>query len=370
MYINKLRVMPQTMTTDVTMNSNGAERKGRSRAFCLDRWLVKPDCNELICENTAERRTLEPRLMHLLCLLAVDPQQVVTRDELMEVLWPRVIVNENSLTRAVSELRKKLGEGAAGNSLIDTIPKTGYRLAAECYVSEAIARPTTINLPIRESAIASSSVKASIPANRFYSTPVFAAAASIFVTAAFTLLMQFQTTVFQAPAKPNIELADINLSAQTELNALIAGRVDTVSTHGEEGSAVELGSLNSTLPVISKDGDLFAYVRYNDQGSNLILASTQFPESPVTVFTTADTISNLQWSPVDRALLFAQTPKLTPAALLPRDDQSSLVMFDLETFATRVLLGPGSDNTAEDTNAKTSDSFKLTALTRHFDWLS
>lgn len=354
------------------MNSNATEPKGRSRAFCLDHWLVKPDCNELICERTAERRPLEPRLMHLLCLLAVDSQKVITREELMEALWPRVIVNENSLTRAVSELRKKLGNSTSGKPLIDTIPKTGYRLAAECRVGETVTTEVTSSVSTRGLAIVPTKGQSLDLSRRFYSKPVFAAAVSLFVTAAFMMLMQFQATTFRVQNKPDIELADINLSAQSELNALIAGRVDTVSTHGDEGSAVELGSLNSTLPVLSKDGDLFAYVRYNDQGSNLILGSTQFPGSPVTVFTTEDTISNLQWSPVDRALLFAQTPKLTPAALLPRDDQSSLVMFDLENFSTRVLLGPGleSEATADDAKAKPPESFKLTALARHFDWLS
>lgn len=359
------------------MNSTATERKGRSRAFCLDRWLVKPDGNELICQRTSECRTLEPRLMHLLCLLAADPQQVLTREELMESLWPRVIVNENSLTRAVSELRKRLGDGTSGKPLIDTIPKTGYRLAVDCCVRDPVPMGMKdVPFPRQYVAVPASlhGSNQSNQSSQFYSKPVFAAAASIFITAAFMVFMQFQSPELVAPNTADIALADINLSAQSELNALISGRVDTVSTHGVEGSAVELGSLDSSLPVISKDGDLFAYVRYNDQGSNLILGSTHFPSSPVTVFTTEDTISNLQWSPVDRALLFAQTPKLTPAALLPRDDQSSLVMFDLENFSTRVLLGPGigsdSDFPAEDAKAKPAEGFKLTALARHFNWLS
>lgn len=353
------------------MNSNATERKGRSRAFCLDHWLVKPDCNELICRNTAERRSLEPRLMHLLCLLAAEPNQVTSREDLMENLWPRVVVNENSLTRAVSELRKKLGTGASGKPIIDTIPKAGYRLAAECRVSEPAPEKASSMVSFTEPGLVSAGIKGAVVSGRIYARPAFAAAASIVVTAVFMLMMQFQTPAIQGP-QPDIELADINLSAQSELNALIAGRVDTVSAQLGDGSARELGSLDSTLPVISTDGDLFAYVRYNDRGSNLVLGSTQFPGSPVTVFTTEDTISNLQWSPVDRALLFAQTPKLTPAALLPEDDLSSLVMFDLEDFSTRILLGPGLDSNADHRSDDTQPptGFKLTALARHFDWLS
>ena len=103
----------------------------------------------------------------------------------------------------------------------------------------------------------------------------------------------------------------------------------------------------------------------------------------MTVFTTEDSIYNLQWSPVDRALLFAQSPRITAAALLPQEKQASLVLFDLDSFTTKVLfvpdhdapavVAPGSDS-AENNTHKDSDteprSFKLTALSGTLDWLS
>jgi hypothetical protein len=130
------------------------------------------------------------------------------------------------------------------------------------------------------------------------------------------------------------------------------------------------GSLNGTQPVLSSDGRLFAVVRYNEEGSSLLLGSSALPNSPVTVLTTQDTLYNLQWSPLDRALLFAQSPRLAPASLLPMDERASLVMFDLDTFQTKVLQGPAVQNDAHPEALEQTRGFKLTALTRHFDWLS
>ena len=104
--------------------------KPLQHAFTLGSWRVNPELNQLTqINNPCVQRTMEPRLMHLLCFLAANPTRVLTRDQLSCELWPRVIVNENSLTRAVSELRKKLAlPDRAGTAYLQTIPKRGYRL--------------------------------------------------------------------------------------------------------------------------------------------------------------------------------------------------------------------------------------------------
>lgn len=342
----------------------------RGAPFCLDRWLVLPQSNELRCLDNGELRSLEPRLMRLLCLLSADPQRVFGRDELMAHLWPRVIVNENSLTRAVSELRKQLSRGDAAGRLIDTIPKTGYRLSPECRIQEHMAdnsrTSTVISLQGTRSPMAAR-VRSSL-----LSLPGMAAAASVAAGAVLVVLLQMQAPLMQQEAA-GIALADINLSSQAAFDALIAERLETVAaTSSVDGSAsvpTQLGALGATQPVVSRDGGLFAYIHYDDQGSSLVLGSTRLPSSPVTIFTTEDTLYNLQWSPVDRALLFAQSPKLTPAALLPMDEQASLVMFDLESFTTRVIDGPGIES-GDKVESDELRSFKLTTLGRSFDWLS
>jgi len=72
---------------------------------------------------------VEPRVMQVLVLLANAAGQVVTRETLFQRCWGGVYVGDDSLNRAIGEVRK-LASGIADNSFeIETIPRTGYRLS-------------------------------------------------------------------------------------------------------------------------------------------------------------------------------------------------------------------------------------------------
>jgi len=78
---------------------------------------------------------LEPKVMSVLTVLGNHPGRVVSRDELLEVVWPGVIVTEHTLSRCVYQLRHKLLEigpdsGQSDFRPIETLPKRGYRLLA------------------------------------------------------------------------------------------------------------------------------------------------------------------------------------------------------------------------------------------------
>ena len=113
--------------------------------FHVGPWLARPELNQLLLRDAAhETRALEPRIMLLLCVLAADAGKTVGRDLLMNKLWPRVVVNENSLTRAVSELRKALAwqdpaAPASKSSPVVTIPKKGYRLQISVTLADTSA---------------------------------------------------------------------------------------------------------------------------------------------------------------------------------------------------------------------------------------
>ncbi len=53
----------------------------------------------------------------------------VSKDALMERVWPGTVVEEGSLTVQISALRRQLGEGA--DAMIVTVPRVGYRLVAQ-----------------------------------------------------------------------------------------------------------------------------------------------------------------------------------------------------------------------------------------------
>jgi len=104
------------------------DRPTRRKQFRVGAWLVTPDLDEL--QRGDERVRLEPKAMEILVLLANRPGEPVSRDELLSGVWPGVLVGDDSLTQAVTKLRKALGDDPRSPSYIETISKRGYRLVA------------------------------------------------------------------------------------------------------------------------------------------------------------------------------------------------------------------------------------------------
>ncbi|WP_027531484.1 transcriptional regulator [Bradyrhizobium sp. WSM3983] len=71
---------------------------------------------------------LRPKSFALLVYLARHPGRLLTKDELIEAVWPDVAVTDDSLVQCISELRAALGDG--DQRLIKTVPRRGYLLDA------------------------------------------------------------------------------------------------------------------------------------------------------------------------------------------------------------------------------------------------
>jgi len=79
----------------------------------------------------AEREMpLQPRVFNLLVYLIERRARVVSKDELLDALWPGVTVTEGSLQRAISTLRATLREGGMERT-IRSFPRVGYRFSIE-----------------------------------------------------------------------------------------------------------------------------------------------------------------------------------------------------------------------------------------------
>jgi DNA-binding winged helix-turn-helix (wHTH) protein len=96
--------------------------------FYVGTWLAQPARN-LISHSTAARR-LEPQVMDLLVFLAATAGRVVSKNELIDAVWNGRFIAETTLTRAVADLRRALGDNQRSPEYIETIPKRGYRLIA------------------------------------------------------------------------------------------------------------------------------------------------------------------------------------------------------------------------------------------------
>jgi len=85
---------------------------------------------------------LSPKALDLLFLFAARPGRLVTKDDLLQALWPGIAVTDNAITQVVSELRQALGDEPASPRFIETVPRRGYRFIAVIEPIAATALPT------------------------------------------------------------------------------------------------------------------------------------------------------------------------------------------------------------------------------------
>jgi DNA-binding winged helix-turn-helix (wHTH) protein/tetratricopeptide (TPR) repeat protein len=89
--------------------------------------------------------SLTPKVFDTLVLLVERAGHVVSKDELIKLLWPRGYVDESNLTKHIWLIRRALGDGEQDSRFIQTVPKLGYRFVSP--VASGPATPTTPTTP-------------------------------------------------------------------------------------------------------------------------------------------------------------------------------------------------------------------------------
>lgn len=119
--------------TDLPPDFAAADPASPGGALQIGDWALTPATHALR-RGPIEHR-LPKRLVRLLQVLAEQPGHTFSREQLLERVWDRRLVNDEVLSRAIAELRGLLGDDARAPAYIETLPKTGYRLIA------AVSRP-------------------------------------------------------------------------------------------------------------------------------------------------------------------------------------------------------------------------------------
>ena len=99
-------------------------RKGRYRFGCFE---VSLESRTLT--RGGSHIELSFRSFEALRVLIEAGGAVVDRDELHKQLWPDVTVDETSLNKCISELRRTLAEHDPGTEYVETVRRRGYRIA-------------------------------------------------------------------------------------------------------------------------------------------------------------------------------------------------------------------------------------------------
>ncbi|MBP7000893.1 winged helix-turn-helix domain-containing protein [Amaricoccus sp.] len=95
-------------------------------AVRIGRAVIDLDAGRVV-DPAGQAAALRPQAFAVLRHLIANPGRLVTKDELMEAVWPGIAVTDDSLVQCVGEIRKALGD--EGRTLVETVPRRGYRLA-------------------------------------------------------------------------------------------------------------------------------------------------------------------------------------------------------------------------------------------------
>jgi TolB-like protein/DNA-binding winged helix-turn-helix (wHTH) protein/Flp pilus assembly protein TadD len=85
---------------------------------------------EFSLSRSGQRIALEPKSLRVLTLLVRRAGHLVDKQELLETVWPNSFVEENTLTRTITILRRELGDSSRDSKIIETVPTRGYRFIA------------------------------------------------------------------------------------------------------------------------------------------------------------------------------------------------------------------------------------------------
>lgn len=116
------------------------ETTGRSQPFLVGDWLVEPPFNRISRGEEVVR--LDLKAMELLVFLAEHRGEMLSKRRLVDSVWRIEVIADGTLTHAVAQLRKSLGDDARHPAYIETIPKRGYRMIAPVSSSD-VPRTTT-----------------------------------------------------------------------------------------------------------------------------------------------------------------------------------------------------------------------------------
>jgi DNA-binding winged helix-turn-helix (wHTH) protein/Tol biopolymer transport system component len=224
------------------------------------------DQSEQVLMRDGRPVRLSPKVFDLLWILVENHGHLVAKERLTAELWPDTFVDDNSLNRCVSVLRKALGHGPDHQAYIQTVPKRGYRFVGD------VIEPPVIDASQLTSGSRSPTASTTIRAS---GQNIGAAAVALTVG---ILLYLYATARYEGP----------------QIGEQPAAVHRQITFGGQEG-----------LPALSPDGTHVAYVSYASPRRQAIVRNLSGGES--IILFEAPEIGGLRWSPDGTLLmLFAR----------------------------------------------------------------
>ncbi len=97
--------------------------------YIIGEFLFEPEESRLVKDGAIV--PAQPRVLEALEFFAERPNKLLTRDDLLDALWPDTFVNEEALTQLIRKLRRALDDNPKEPKYLATVPRRGYRFVAD-----------------------------------------------------------------------------------------------------------------------------------------------------------------------------------------------------------------------------------------------
>src|SRR5262245_49135572 len=252
------------------------------------------ETNERILLREGQHVPLTPKAFETLLALVESGGHILDKEDLLKKVWPDTIVEEVSLAKKVSILRKVLGEDV-DHHYIETVPRRGYRFVADVreiwHEDSATVEPLAANGTGQERETTDRELNGglepklpSIAPHRVDSgRPRAFAGRGVWLAALLSVGLLIGLGVWQWAFRPATN------ASKSALNA-----IPLTSYQGRE-----------TQVAFSPDGNQIAFVWNGPQGDNQdIYVKLIDAETPLRLTTSAAEDTNPVWSPDGRYIAF------------------------------------------------------------------
>jgi len=126
--------MSLDLTSDLLQINFKMPKGSKNGMYSFDRY--KLDVEKLMLYRDEIEISLPPKIVKTLAVLIQNRGSILSKDELIDLVWSDSIVEESNLSQNLYVLRKTLGEKPDGGQYIETLRRRGYRFTSDVQIIE------------------------------------------------------------------------------------------------------------------------------------------------------------------------------------------------------------------------------------------